>query len=141
MKLDTITVVQRTFTAVQSEATLFATRLYDHLFRLDPDLRSVFPKRMAAHKETFMVGLADIVNNLDRPFVLIQSTLKPLGLKHGRYNINPAHYDTFATALQAALAETLGDSYTSEVDSAWMETYYLVVGVMRERTFKKGVFK
>lgn len=141
MKLDRISLVQTTFTAVQSEATLFATRLYDHLFRLDSDLCGLFPAGTAEHGETFMVGLAEIVNNLDRPFVLIQSTLKPLGLKHGRYDIDPAHYDTFATALQAALAETLGDGYTSEVDSAWMETYYLVFGVMRERTFKKGVFK
>ena len=138
MKLHQINLVQTTFTAVQVKAAQFVDRLYEHLFRLDPCLCYLFPKEMVAHKEKFMVGLAEIVAGLDRPFVLIQTVLKPLGHKHSQSNIRPSHYHTFAAALQYALADTLGDVFTAEVEAAWTEAYYLVVAVMRETINRNG---
>jgi hemoglobin-like flavoprotein len=138
MKLHQINLVQTTFTAVEAQAAQFVDGLYEHLFRLDPCLCYLFPKEMAAHKEKFMVGLAEIVAGLDRPFVLIQTVLKPLGLKHAKAGIHLAHYHTFAAALQYAMADTLGDAFTAEVEAAWTEAYYLAIGVMRETISKNG---
>jgi hemoglobin-like flavoprotein len=132
MNLHRIHLVQTTFKAVQAEAALFVTRLYEHLFRLDPCLCYLFPQEMEVHKEKFMAALAEIVAGLARPFPLIQHTLKPLGRRHAHYGIQPAHYHTFATALHHALADTLGNEFTAEVETAWMEAYYLIVGIMKE---------
>ena len=132
MNLHHITLVQTTFAAVQAEADLFATRLYDHLFRLDPCLCYLFPEGLAAHKQKFMAALAEIVMGLTRPFPLIQHTLKPLGHRHAQYGIQPAHYHLFASALRGALAETLDETFTREVETAWMEAYYLIVGILKE---------
>lgn len=132
MNLRHINLVQTTFTRVQTGAELFATRLYEHLFRLDPCLCYLFPQEMPAHKEKFMAALAEIVVGLARPYPLIQHTLKPLGRRHAMYHIQSAHYHTFATALRQALADTLGNEFTAEVEAAWMEAYYLVAGVMKE---------
>lgn len=132
MNLHHVYLVQTTFAIVNTEAALFATRLYDHLFRLDPCLCYLFPKEMEAHKETFMVVLAEIVAGLSRPYPLIQTRLKPLGHKHATYGIRPAHYHTFAAALRLTLADSLGPEFTPEVEVAWMEAYYLVAGVMKE---------
>jgi hemoglobin-like flavoprotein len=138
MKLHQINLVQATFTVVQADPMLFADQFYAHLFRLDPCLCYLFPKGMAAHKKKFMVGLAEIVAGLDRPFFLIQSTLKPLGHKHVLAGIHPAHYHTFGTALKNTLADTLGDAFTDEVEAAWTEAFYLAIGVMRETISKNG---
>lgn len=132
MQLHYIHLVQTTFALVKAEEALFATRLYDHLFRLDPCLCYLFPKEMDIHKEKFMGALTEIVAGLERPFPLIQHILKPLGRLHAHYGIQPAHYHTFATALCHALADTLGDGFTHEIETAWLEAYYLVIGVMRE---------
>ncbi|MCB8943196.1 MAG: hemin receptor [Ardenticatenaceae bacterium] len=132
MNLHHITLVQTTFPTVQTEADLFVNRLYEHLFRLDPCLCYLFPREMAAHKQKFIAALGEIVAGLERPFPLIQHTLKPLGRRHTHYGIQPAHYHTFATALHHALAATLGTAFTTEVAAAWMEAYYLVVGIMKE---------
>jgi hemoglobin-like flavoprotein len=132
MNLDRINLVQTTFALVQAEATLFVTQLYDHLFRLDPCLCYRFPLEMEAHHEKFWAVLVEIVAGLSRPHALIQHTLKPLGRRHARYGIQPDHYHTFAQALRYALADILGNAYTQEVESAWMEAYYLVTGIMKE---------
>ena len=124
--------VQTTFALVDAEANLFVTRLFEHLFRLDPCLCYLFPQEMAQHKQNFMAVLAEIVVGWERPFPLIQQTLKPLGRQHAQYGIQPAHYHTFATALRLALADTLGDRFTSEVEAAWLELYYLIAGIMKE---------
>jgi len=79
-----------------------------------------------------MGALTTIVTGLARPYPLIQSTLKPLGHHHAQYGLQPAHYHTFATAFCGALADTLGDAFTPEVEAAWREAYYLVAGIMKE---------
>lgn len=136
MQLSHIKLVQATFTLVTQDTALFATQLYDSLFRQDPCLCYLFPKGMETHGAKFMATLAEIVAGLERPFPLIQQTLKPLGHHHATYKIQPAHYHTFATALCHALADTLGEAFTEEVETAWLEAYYLIIGVMRETAVK-----
>lgn len=132
MNLYRITLVQTTFALVAKDADLFVSQFYAHLFRLDPCLCYLFPKGMARHNEKFMVALAEIVAGLERPYPLIQHTLKPLGRRHASYGIQPAHYHTFAQTLRRTLANVLGNVYTNEVEAAWMEAYYLVAGIMKE---------
>lgn len=137
MNLHQINLVQTTFVIVTAKANLFVTQLYDHLFRLDPCLCYLFPKEMEDHKEEFMIVLTEIVAGLERPYSLIQNTLKPLGRKHASYKIQPAHYHIFATALRRALAQAVGDTFTDEVEAAWIEAYYLAVSVIREANSDK----
>ncbi len=132
MNLSQINLVQTTFALVQAKAKLFVTQLYDQLFRLDPCLCYWFPRDMEAHHEKFWAVLVEIVAGLSRPHSLIQQTLKPLGRRHARYGIQPDHYHTFARALRRTLVDILGDAFTVEVEAAWMEAYYLVVGIMKE---------
>jgi len=138
MNLHHINLVQTTFALVQAEADLFATRLFEHLFRLDPCLCYLFPQEMARHKARFMAALAEIVGGLERPYPLIQHTLKPLGHQHAHLGLQPAHFHAFATALQQALADTLGSHFTPDVRQAWIDAYYLVVGVMKETAVQQG---
>lgn len=132
MQLHQIRLVQTTFALVEQDAELFVATLYDSLFRLDPCLCYLFPKGMEKHNAQFMAALAKIVARLERPYSLIQHMLKPLGHHHAAYSIQPAHYHVFATALCYALANTLDDKFTDEVEQAWVEAFYLIAGVMRE---------
>ncbi len=132
MNLHQIDLVQTTFALVHAEANLFVTQLYNHLFRLDPCLCYLLPQEMEAHNKEFMLILAEIVDGLSRPYLLIHNTLKPLGHQYAASNIRPTHYHTFATALRLALANILGPAFTTEVEAAWMDAYYLVIGVIKE---------
>ena len=132
MHLHHIKLVQTTFPLVNAEAQLFAMRLYNHLFGLDPSLCSLFPREMGEHNLKFMAAMAEIVNGLERPYFLIYDVLKPLGRKHASHPIQLHHYHTFAAALRLALLETLGETLGEEAETAWMEAYYLVVGIIKE---------
>jgi nitric oxide dioxygenase len=132
MNLPQIALVQTTFARIKADENLFAAQLYDHLFRLDPCTCYLFPRDMTAHREKFMAVLTEIVAGLERPFPLIQIILKPLGRRHADYGIRPQHYHTFAAAFRNALADILGEMLTVEVECAWMEAFYLVVGIIKE---------
>jgi hemoglobin-like flavoprotein len=92
----------------------------------------LFPKEMAVHQQQFMLTLAEIVLELPRPYALIQNILKPLGRQHAQFGIQPDQIHTFAAAWRLALADTLGSRFTAEVEEAWMDAYYLIIGVMKE---------
>jgi hemoglobin-like flavoprotein len=73
--------------------------------------------------------LAIAVNGLTRLDEIVPA-VQDLGRRHGRYKVEPAHYDAVGAALLFTLGQGLGEGFTPEMEAAWAETYGLLAGVM-----------
>ena len=58
--------------------------------------------------------------------------LKKLGLKHKAYGVIPPHYDVVGQALIGTLGDAMGEKFTEEVKSAWVEIYGVISSTMIE---------
>jgi hemoglobin-like flavoprotein len=72
-----------------------------------------------------------VINNLRQPDVL-SNALKGLGTQHIQYGVLPQHYPMVGSSLLKAFAATLGNTWTPELQQAWIEAYGAVSQLMLE---------
>jgi len=144
MTPEKVKLVQDSFAKVVPIAGTAADIFYDRLFEIAPDVRSMFPAEMSNQKEKLMATLGVAVNNLHQVEDIVP-TVQELGKKHVGYGVKDEHYDTVGAALIYTLDKGLGEEFTDDVKEAWVETYTLVAGVMKDAAAevdepKKGFF-
>ena len=70
----------------------------------------MFPEDMVAQRQKLLDELAAIVAAVSDLDALVARTA-PLGARHVEYGVEPDHYELVGEALQAALADVLGDGW------------------------------
>ncbi len=125
--------VQSSFEKILPIAETGAALFYNRLFELDPSLRPLFKGDLREQGKKLMDMLRLAVKGLDNPDVLIP-VLQRLGERHASYNVRPEHYETVGAALIWTLEQALGAGFDAETRQAWIETYNLVAGVMKDAT-------
>jgi len=124
-----ITLVQTTFADVATHADEFSAVFYDHLFTIEPSLRSMFAADLSGQRQKLVDELAFIVDNLGQlPPLMARAT--DLGRRHVDYGVQPLHYDMVLDATLFALRAVLGDRVTNEVEIAWRRAYNLAAEMM-----------
>lgn len=108
-----------------------AQLFYDRLFELDPKLRRMFKGDMVTQGKKLMALLDKVVNSLDNIATLVPTT-QSLGRRHADYGVRDEHYDTVANALLWALKQGLGDTFTADVEAAWVEAYTFLAQTMKD---------
>lgn len=113
---------------------LFITRL----FRMEPDAQRIFgfPKsmdpnspdvmksrRFVKHATYFVQMIDKALSMLGPDIEVLTEILLELGEKHVRYGVKPEYFPSMGRALIESLATELGDVFTSEVKSEWVEVY------------------
>ncbi len=124
-----ITLVKESFRKLAPIADQAAALFYARLFELDPSLRHLFHNDMEAQEKKLMQMIGVAVESLDRIEALVP-LLGQLGARHVGYGVRDEHYATVGTALLWALEKSLGREFTSDVKSAWSETYALIATTM-----------
>ena len=139
MEQKTIDLVQSSFSKVAPIASTAAEIFYAKLFELDPKLKLIFPaddtEAMKSQGNKLMTMLSSAVaglTNLER----LVPVLEDLGKRHVEYKVEPAHYDTVGAALLSTLEAGLGDDFTSEVKTAWADTYGVMANVMKGAAYE-----
>jgi nitric oxide dioxygenase len=130
MITDQVTLVKNSFASISPAADALATQFYARLFTLDPALRALFQSDMRAQRQKLMRMLAAIVDQLDRP-ALIVAEVVALGQRHVGYGVLAEHYVVVEQALFWALAQQLGESWTEELAAAWRAAYTLLAATMQ----------
>lgn len=116
-----IALVQTSWRDVEPIADEIGRLFYTKLFELDPALRPLFRGELAIQQAKFMSMLGKLVHHLDNRQELAQ--LSALGQRHVGYGVQERDHQTLGTALIWALGQGLGERFTPEVRSAWVETY------------------
>ena len=112
---------------IESTAKLF----YERLFEMAPEIRPLFDEDISVQQRKFASTLQIAVNglsNLDKLLPVIQD----LGRQYGSDGVEEKHYQTVGEVLLWALQQTLGDNFTPSIKKAWVNTYTLLSGAMRE---------
>jgi hemoglobin-like flavoprotein len=131
-----IAVVQESFQEVAPIADQAAAMCYKNLFILDPRLRGFFPSDMQAQGRKLMHMLGLAVHGLKNPDTLIPA-VQELGRRHVAYGVEEKHYEAVGNALMLTLKQGLGAEFTPQVKEAWLATYELLSGVMKQAAYSK----
>lgn len=129
MTIHQIALVRSSFATLAPIAPQAATLFYRNLFALDPKLKPLFRGDMQAQGTALMNMIGWAVARLERAEELLPA-LRELGARHMRYGVQDRHYATVGAALVQTLAEGLGEAFTTEVSTAWIEMYDLISATM-----------
>lgn len=124
--------IRDTFRKILPMSDAFGMQFYDHLFRINPSLRALFPVRLNEQAERLMQALSAMVDALEHPQEL-RAKFAPIGERHVRYGVLPEHYDDVGAALLLTLQHRLGDDFTAEAEVAWVTVYGEMVDAMLGR--------
>lgn len=125
--------VRESWHLLRPNAAQAAEIFYRTLFEMDPSLRSLFKGDMTRQGEQLMKMIGVAVARLDDPAGLVP-TLRALAERHVGYGVTEDHYATVGRALMNTLQQGLGEAFTPEVSSAWLEVYLFIAETMIERT-------
>jgi hemoglobin-like flavoprotein len=106
-----------------------AALLYAKLFRMDPQLKSLFKTNMREQARQLAGMLGTMVANLarfDGPMPRVQE----LGRRHVACNVKREHYETMGVALLETLEAALEGDFTAEVRNAWAAAYAMLATAM-----------
>ncbi|MGH6902967.1 MAG: globin family protein [Geminicoccaceae bacterium] len=117
-----VQLVRSSFARIEPIKARAAALFYRRLFELDPSLRSMFKRDMAAQRANLMAALGAVVGSLDR-LENILPLMRGLGRRHAAYGVGPDHYATVGQALIWTLAQALGADFTSDTRRAWTDAY------------------
>ena len=124
-----VSLVQDSFAKVVPIADQAAVIFYDRLFEIAPQVKPLFKGDMAKQRRALMGTLGVVVNGLSNlPAVLPAASA--LAKKHVGYGVEAAHYSIVGAALLWTLEKGLGEAWTSDVASAWVEAYGTLSGFM-----------
>lgn len=117
-----IELVQKTFKQLAEQADETAANFYEHLFRLEPELRPLFTNNMHHQGQKLMAALAIFIFSLDEPGD-VPPMLRRLGARHSHHGIPASAYATAQQALMATLEDRLGSQFTPDAQVAWMALF------------------
>jgi hemoglobin-like flavoprotein len=107
-----------------------AELFYDRLFAMHPEVKAYFSGDMQVQGRKLMAMLNTAVAGLDHMDQMI-GPLKASGTVHAGYGVKEEDYDKVADAFLWTLGQGLGETYTPEIEAAWIATYNVVAGVMK----------
>lgn len=130
MREDEILLLETSFAQVYAARDAAAPLFYERLFVHDPSLRRLFGDTdMAAQGQKLFSALRLVVASL-RNLPAVVPVLEDLAVRHVRYGVRDAHYDTVGAALIETLSLYFGPRFTAEMRAAWTSAYATVAQVM-----------
>lgn len=126
-----VDLVQSSFAKIKPIAGQAAELFYNRLFELEPSFRSLFKEDMKEQERKLMATLAIAVEGLRQPNKIVPVVQK-LGRGHAGFGVKAEDYEVVGEALIWALAQGLGEDFTTPVRKAWEEAYTFLSEIMKE---------
>jgi hemoglobin-like flavoprotein len=122
LRPDQIALIETSFTSALRVKAELAQSVYDHLFRLEPQARNLFPPDLAIQRAKIMRALSTIVRSLgsDRELVLVA---EGLARSHQRFALTDSQLHHMETAILMAFEDSLGQGFTTDMRSAWTSAF------------------
>lgn len=131
MTLEQINLVRTSWEKVLPISETAASLFYGKLFELDPELKKMFTADMTEQGRKLMTMINTAVNSLGNLATIVPA-VQELGKRHADYGVKDKDYDSVGEALIWTLEQGLGEDFTEEVKSAWIETYTLLATTMKD---------
>jgi hemoglobin-like flavoprotein len=130
-KSEQIELVQYSFHEVLVEGEAFVARFYATMFDMFPETRQYFLKTdLTQLRKKVLRSLVMIIDNLHKPEILADE-IRELGQKHTyEYYITRNDYTKMGRAFVKTLAASLPETWTPEVETAWVSAFADVAHLM-----------
>jgi diguanylate cyclase (GGDEF)-like protein len=125
-----VMLVRSTFAQLAPRQAQVADDFYDNLFTLAPELAAMFPENLDRQKRKLMEMIGVCIGRLHQ-FDSLTETVRALGTRHAGYGVTAAHYALVGQALLSAIARSLGDDFTPDVERAWTKVYQTLASTMQ----------
>jgi hemoglobin-like flavoprotein len=130
MTPDAIRQLKASYAGVAAQPGQLASRFYEELFKVSPELRPLFPADLALQQGHFEAALALVVRNLDEVHALRES-LRDLGSQHVYWGARPQDYITARNALVTAI-RSLSPLWDEALERHWRAAITGIVVPMLE---------
>jgi NAD(P)H-flavin reductase/hemoglobin-like flavoprotein len=121
--------IRTSFDALATAGDKAPACFYASLFASSPKLRELFPPAMDEQRDRLLCALRRIVDTLATPEELA-TYLAQLGRDHRKYAVTPEMYEAVGGALNAALRQHAGETFTAEAQQAWGQAYQAASSMM-----------
>jgi hemoglobin-like flavoprotein len=136
-----VRLVRNSFKKIEPIANQAGKDFYNRLFEVAPELRPLFPDNMEGQHAKLINVLGTVIGNLymiSLPVTTLQEAetfmpqVRALGRTHEGYGVKDSHFDKLGSVLIWTLRRHVGESFTDEVEEAWLAIYDLLTKVMKE---------
>lgn len=124
-----IDLVQHSFMAIEPLAMVVGRTFYERLFETNPEIQTLFKGDMESQGAQLMDMIGAAVAGLDDLEALVP-VVQQLGARHRKYGVEVSHYGAVAEALIWTLEQGLGDAFTQDVRTAWVNVYGVLAETM-----------
>ncbi|MEE9417095.1 MAG: globin domain-containing protein [Acidimicrobiales bacterium] len=131
MRPEQLDLVNASSADVTSDPRQFSTTFYDTLFKIAPELRSIFSDNMVDQRKRLMGELGFLISSaqdLDR----FTERARTLGGRHVGYGVQPADYKPVKQAFLASVGEAIGSDCPPELIEAWEALIDHIAKVMKQ---------
>lgn len=129
-----IQLVRSSFMEIEPVASQAAHLFYTKLFEYAPELRPLFKKDIHSQGRMLMATLKVAVKGLNDLNALVP-VLERLAKQHVSYGVKPEDYAPVGNALLWALKQGLGEKWTPEMRTAWVDTFRLMATTMKRAAY------
>jgi hemoglobin-like flavoprotein len=126
---DQIALIETSFTRALRVKAKLAQRVYDHLFRLEPGARALFPPDLAMQRAKIMRALSTIVRSLGSETELARMA-EGLARSHLRFALTESQLRHMGTAILAAFEDCLEGDFTADTREAWQMAFDRFLGMV-----------
>lgn len=128
--MDTISLIEKSFSKVKENKEEFINTFYDDLFILAPEVKYLFNNTTNQRQgEKLYNALVILVENISDPDA-IKEILEPLGQDHLNYGAQLSHYPVVGECLINSLKKINKDEWNQDMEKAWSDTYQTVAEIM-----------
>ncbi len=125
-----VELLENSFEKVKPQANEFVASFYNHLFTDYPEAQPLFEGTdMEKQGGKLLQSLVLVIENLRKPDAL-SNALKGLGARHVKYGALPEHYPLVGATLLKTFEQYLGEAWTEEVQTAWVDAYGAITTIM-----------
>lgn len=130
MTPEAIQQIRTSYTEVAARPRQLASRFYEELFAIAPNLRPLFPSDLTSLQGHFEAALALVIRNLDEVRAL-RDSLRQLGAQHVRWGTRPEDYVSAREALIAAVRANAAE-WNDALEQNWRAAITSIVVPMLE---------
>lgn len=124
--------IKETVPLIRAQAENVTTRMYEILFTKYPQTKPLFANATSDQHKKLAGAIAAFAGNVDN-LPMLSAAVEKMATAHVATEVKPDHYPMVADALITAMGDVLGDAFTDERKSAWIEGYTFLAGILMQR--------
>ena len=124
-----VRLIKESYLQFEPASDLVATLFFQRLLEIAPEVQPMLQGDMDEQRQQLLIALGLAVASLDR-FDDILPSLKLLGAKYRAIGVEPYHFGGVGEALLWTLKQSLGSSWSPELEDAWSALCTVVAEAM-----------